>query len=55
MNFFYLKIFFCSERTEAIDVVFSSSEHKAIWEKSFLEAKKALCKFKILRNLFIQF
>ncbi|CAF2791087.1 unnamed protein product [Rotaria sp. Silwood2] len=31
-----------TERTETIDVLFSSSELKAAWEKSFLEAKKAL-------------
>jgi len=40
------------ERTETIDVLFSSSEHKATWAKSFLEAKKALCK---LISLFLNF
>ncbi|CAF1461333.1 unnamed protein product, partial [Adineta ricciae] len=30
------------ERTETIDVIFSSAEHRATWQKSFLEAKKAL-------------
>lgn len=36
---------FFRERTETIDVLFSSSELRATWEKSFLEAKKTLCKF----------
>ncbi|UJR10864.1 hypothetical protein I4U23_015051 [Adineta vaga] len=31
-----------TERTETIDVIFSSTEHRATWQKSFLEAKKAL-------------
>jgi len=33
-----------TERTETIDVLFSSADLKTIWEKSFLDAKKALCK-----------
>jgi hypothetical protein len=48
MIFFYKNAF--RERTETIDVLFSSSDHKATWEKSFLEAKKALCK-----SIFIKF
>ncbi|CAF3871802.1 unnamed protein product [Adineta steineri] len=31
-----------TERTETIDVLFSSSEHRATWERNFLETKKAL-------------
>ena len=50
MVVFFLVMF--RERTETIDVIFSSSEHKATWAKSFLEAKKALCKliFKFKNN-----
>ena len=32
------------ERTETIDVLFLSTENQSAWKKSFLEAKKTLCK-----------
>jgi hypothetical protein len=39
------------ERTETIDVLFLSSEYQSGWKKSFLEAKKALCKTKNFRSV----
>lgn len=50
----------CRERTETIDVLFLSNEHRTTWIKSFLQAKKSLCKieqfsFVSSKNRFVSF